>query len=684
MTNILTTATATAQSYIMQDKEHDSIHKEIIRRDPELKIIKNPSAITRYLDHEVIGGHQEFTGPFGKRRYVYMDYTASGRSVSVIENFMANYVLPNYANTHTTTSRTSLQTTLFRDQARDIIRQAVGATEEDEVIFCGSGATTAVHKLVHHCLGSKKKPRKIIAFVGPYEHHSNILPWREAASKVIQIPLDIYGNLDVNFLHAKLKFESEKRSKKDKLLVGCFSAGSNVSGALTDDVLITSIMHQYRGFAFWDYAAAAPHVKIRMNPECGDVGANKDALFFSGHKFLGGPQTPGVLVVKKHTLLNPVPHGAGGGTVLFATRKNHQYLEDIHEREEGGTPDILGSIRLGLVFRMRNCAGINLITELESKYCRKALEHWSIIPEIHILGPSECPRLPIISFMIEHPNSGYYLHHNYIVVLLNDLFGIQCRGGCMCAGPYSQYLLGIKDKLASKYESALQQSHSKYKTNHKCKDNQTIGILLKPGFARLAFSYHSSPVEVDFVIKAVALIAREGWKLLPLYHMSPETSFTFNARKSTNTVSLAHFDAYLSTMSYTTGTAPFFPVKADPMDYNNILDEATSIFRKTSKGYHLGQAVQNEFDELLNEPEALAMKWFLTPLDSFILQMTAKSQPYIRSRKVFSPVKGFDNSFNLLAYKASIPRMIMRVWWKDCSHENLRRFSNSECCVERL
>ncbi|CAL8072604.1 unnamed protein product [Orchesella dallaii] len=607
---------------------------------------------------------------------VYMDHTASGKSLSVIENFIGKYVLPNYANTHTTTSRTSLQTTLFRDQARDIIRQAVGATEKDEVIFCGSGATTAIHKLVHHCLGSKMKPRKLIAFVGPYEHHSNILPWKEAASKVIQIPVDSYGYLDVNFLHTKLKRESSKRSKKEKLLVGCFSAGSNISGALTDDVLITSVMHQYGAFAFWDYAAAAPHVKIRMNPECGDIGANKDAIFFSGHKFLGGPQTPGVLVVKKHMLFNPVPHGVGGGTVLFTTRKRHQYLESAHEREEGGTPDIIGSIRLGLVFRVRNAVGINLITELEAKHCRKALENWRTIPEIHILGSSHSPRLPIISFMIEHLESGYYLHHNFVVALLNDLFGIQCRGGCMCAGPYAQHLLGIKDNLASKYEAALQHSHSKY-----LNDYRTIGNLLKPGFVRLAFSYHSSEDEVDFVIKAVAMIAKKGWKMLPLYHMSSETSaFKFNGRKASNTLALSHFDAYLSAMHHSTGTIPSFPFQEDPMDYNGILKEANVVCQKMAE-FNLGNSVQDEFDELLNEPEALAMKWFLTPLDSFILQMTSKSQPYIKSRKVFSPVNGFVNSFNLLAYNVSIPRMITKVWWND---EDLEKHSVSDCCVEHL
>ncbi|ODM91312.1 putative cysteine desulfurase [Orchesella cincta] len=666
---------------------------EMIRRESDSSSIDYPLALRSSLDYAVIGGHQEFAGPFGKRKYVYMDSTASGRSLSVVENFISNHVLPNYANTHTTTSRTSLQTTLFRDQARDIIRKVVGATDEDEVIFCGSGATAAVHKLVHHCLGPRTKPRKLIVFVGSYEHHSNILPWREAASKVIQVPLDIYGNLDLDFLHAKLKVESEKRSKKEKLIVGCFSAGSNISGALTDDILITSIMHQYGGFAFWDYAAAAPHVQIRMNPGCGGFGAKKDAIFFSGHKFLGGPQTPGVLVVKKHVLLNPVPHGAGGGTVLFTTRKNHQYLESIHEREEGGTPDIIGSIRLGLVVRVRNSVGINLITEVEAGYCWKALQHWNTVPEIHILGSSQSPRLPIVSFMIEHVDSvsnpckliklvcreivvwnlsiscpnltfgnliifqGYFLHHNYVVALLNDLFGIQCRGGCMCAGPYAQHLLGLDDSLASAYESALKKS-----LNDKWDHITKIGTLLKPGFVRVAFSYHSSPEEIDFVIKAVAMIAKIGWKLLPMYHMAPDTSvFTFNGRKVCMLLNVLQLGK-----SHSPDMGSSFPSGTGPIDYPMVLKEAHSIFQKVPKLFHVNQPVQDEFDELLNVPEAKTLKWLLTPLDSLILQTTTKSGAYIKSSKAFSPRKPYyANSLNLLAHKGSIPRMIMKAWLND-------------------
>ncbi|CAL8135090.1 unnamed protein product [Orchesella dallaii] len=666
---------ASQSPIIIPDKKEDVADKEILRGSIESQFSLSPTPteqfslnLNRRLEHAVIGAHQEFFGPFGKRRCIYMDYTASGKSVSTIENFISEHILPNYANTHTTTTRTSLQTTLFRDESRNIIRKVVGATEEDEVIFCGSGATAAIHKLVHHCRGSKMKPRKLIVFVGSYEHHSNILPWREAAAKIIQVPLDIYGNLDIDFLHANLKRENERKSLKKKLIVGCFSAGSNITGALTDDILITSIMHEYGGFAFWDYAAAAPHIKIRMNPSCGMIGAKKDAIFFSGHKFLGGPQTPGVLVVKKHVLFNPVPHGVGGGTVLFSTRKNHQYLDAVHEREEGGTPDIIGSIRLGLVFRLRSAVGINLITKLEAQYCWKALQHWNTVPEIHILGSSHSPRLPIISFMIEHLESGNFLHHNYVVALLNDLFGIQCRGGCMCAGPYAQQLLGINDSLAAAYESVLQNS-LKNKTIDKCNQNHEIGSLLKPGFVRLAFSYHSSEAEVDFVIKAVEMIAKEGWKLLPLYHMSPKTSsFTVRGKKAPNTMSLANFDAclYLSTLNLSPTPPPSTSshLETDPiMDFIIILDEAASIFQDTENLFYTGQSVQDEYEEVLNRPEILAIKWFMTPMESFKFQTTSKSQAYTKRPKVFSPVKRFVSSINLMAHNASIPRMIVKEWW---------------------
>jgi selenocysteine lyase/cysteine desulfurase len=254
-------------------------------------------------------------------------------------------VMPVYGNTHTTTSFCASQISAyryllylllgsmhafkllnysFREESRQVVKKYCGGGPEDEVIFCGSGATAAVHKLVHSI--SKPGDQPPIVILGPYEHHSNVLPWREITKDVFTVAIDSRGYVDMKDLKHILESVHKRAKSEGRRIIGSFSAGSNVTGSLTDDVAVTNLLHKYGGFSFWDFAAAAPHVQIRMNP--GDEkNASKDAIFFSGHKFLGGPQTPGVLVVKKHVLRNPVPHGHGGGTVQFVTRDNHQYVK---------------------------------------------------------------------------------------------------------------------------------------------------------------------------------------------------------------------------------------------------------------------------------------------------------------------------------------------------------------------
>ena len=292
--------------------------------DTKLEIVPSNSShrnkLMAYIDHNVIGKNMEFVSPFGLRRQVYCDYTASGKALQFIENYMLTEVLPSYGNTHTTTSVTSLQTTLFRHEARDVLRNAVGASEDDSVIFVGSGCTGAVHKLING-LNLKQPP---IVFVGASEHHSNLLPWREIAANVTVIQETADGLLDLEDLETALK------SAGPGLKIGCFSAASNVTGTLNPDLAITYLLHSYGALSFWDYAAAAPYVKLSMNPSTPHYPpgmTRKDAMYFSMHKFVGGVQTPGVLVVKKSLMHNQVPNGAGGGTVFFVSREDHRYLQ---------------------------------------------------------------------------------------------------------------------------------------------------------------------------------------------------------------------------------------------------------------------------------------------------------------------------------------------------------------------
>ncbi|EDV21640.1 uncharacterized protein TRIADDRAFT_59846 [Trichoplax adhaerens] len=392
--------------------------------------IQNASVLFQYINSNII--------------VIYCDYTASGKALAFIEDYIRNEVLPMYGNTHTTTTVTSQQTTLYRHEARDIIRSAVNASVNDRVIFTGSGCTGAIHELVH---ALNIDPSKTVIFVGPFEHHSNLLPWRELGTKVIRIAEDERGCVDQKDLNEKLQ---ENKATAFQM-IGCFSAASNITGILVDTDAITMCLHKHGALAFWDYATAAPYTNIDMNPVLTHDDqhlAFKDAIYLSPHKFVGGVGSPvsalklipeGLLIAKKSLFRNPSPAISGGGTVFFVTQQSHRYLEDIEIREEGGTPDIVGSVRASLAFQLKMALTPESIMNREREILKLALAKWSKCPNLLILGNTDVPRLPIFSFLIRHSETKRFLHYNYVCVLLNDLFGIQARGGCACAGPYAEY-----------------------------------------------------------------------------------------------------------------------------------------------------------------------------------------------------------------------------------------------------
>ncbi|KAG1709780.1 tRNA-cytidine(32) 2-sulfurtransferase [Nymphon striatum] len=477
----------------------------------------DPEALFSYLENNIIGRNYQFSGPFGVRNVLYCDYTASGRSLQFIENYISNEVLPAYGNTHTTTSVTSLQTTLFRHEARDIIRNAVNASEYDAVIFVGNGATGGIHKLIH-----AMNPQRPIVFVGPFEHHSNLLPWREISSFVIRIPETSHGLVDAHILEKNLlEYKAYGRQ-----MIGCFSAASNITGTITNVDEISSLLHKHDALALWDYASAAPYLKIDMNPVI--FGENqglayKDAVFISTHKFLGGVGTPGILVAKKSLFHNPVPYESGGGTIFFVSRESHRYLQDVEAREEGGTPDIVGAVRAGLVFQMKEAISNDVILKKDESNISKAMKIWKKVDNLIILGNTDVPKLPIFSFLILHKQSGLFLHHNFVAAVLNDVFGIQCRGGCACAGPYALDLLGINEQLAEQIENHLVEDSRLDRIHLRRKGEYSHREVLRPGFVRLNLPFFMNGESLDFIINAVKLVCEHAWKLLPLYIVNPET-----------------------------------------------------------------------------------------------------------------------------------------------------------------
>ncbi len=541
----------------------------------------------------VIGAEHVVPGPFGPRRVTYADYTASGRSLGFIEDYIRDMVMPLYANTHTESSGTGLQTSRFREDAREIIRRCVNATDDHAVLFVGSGCTGAIDRIIrvlgltiprplddrYHFTDMIPESERPIVFIGPFEHHSNELPWRESIAQVVKIGEDRDGHIDQKQLEAELD-----RYKDHPMLIGSFSAASNVTGILSDTHGVSSLLHRYGALSFWDFAAAAPYVGIDMTPP-DRPDAYKDAIFISAHKLIGGPGTPGLLIARKDLFTNPVPGMPGGGTVAFVRPDSHEYLADIEHREEGGTPAIIESIRAGLVFQLKEAVGSERIRSLEEAFIEKAITSWQANPNIEILGNPDADRLSIVSFVVKH--EGQYLHHNFIVSLLNDLFGIQSRGGCSCAGPYGHALLGIDAE------------HSE-----EIADEVILGCEgIKPGWIRVNLNYFISETVFDFIVEAVNLIATFGWKLLPWYRFDVETAgWEHVDGRGQTPFSLFDIDYSGGFLAYDAA-----PERASDYELASYIDEARSLF----------ESIDPSTGPIADPLQATAsfedLRWFLLP-----------------------------------------------------------------------
>ncbi|SEP68725.1 Selenocysteine lyase/Cysteine desulfurase [Hyunsoonleella jejuensis] len=458
---------------------------------------KQPTRLENYFEkfrNNIVGIDSYFVSPYGRKKIIYADWTASGRLYKPIEEKISKEIGTFVANTHTETSITgSVMTHAYHD-ARTIIKQHVNASQDDVLITVGTGMTGAVNKF-QRILGLKlcenlkentivPEEKRPIIFVSHMEHHSNQTSWLETIARVKVIPSNNEGlpclvkleELLEEFKHVPIKIAA---------ITGC----SNVTGIATNYYEVAKTMHRNNGLCFVDFACSAPYININMHPK--DEDAYLDAITFSPHKFLGGPGSSGVLIFNKKLYKNLVPDNPGGGTVSYTNPwGDHDYIDDIETREDGGTPGFLQAIRIALSIKLKEDMGVQNILDREHELNTIIFERLSKIPNLKILAPEHKDRLGVFSFYIEGA------HYNLIVKLLNDRFGVQTRGGCSCAGTYGHYLLNVDQSTSKSIEAKILEG---------C-------LIERPGWIRMSIHPTMTNDEIDFICDAIAEVAENHTK----------------------------------------------------------------------------------------------------------------------------------------------------------------------------
>lgn len=433
----------------------------------------------------LIGENVQIEGPYGKVPLIYADYVASGRALVQVEDFIRDRVLPYYANTHTQASFCGEFMTRLREAARSEIKRLIGAGPETSVVFTGSGSTAGINRIVGllDLAGLVRQGRKAVVLIGPYEHHSNILPWRETGAEVIEIAEAREGGVDMDDLSRAL----DVAAGADQV-VGSFSAASNVTGILTDVDAVTRLLRSRGAVSVWDYGCAGPYCDMDMKS---GTDAEKDAIVFSAHKFPGGPGASGITVIRDAIVQRATPTLPGGGTVSFVSPWGHVYSGSVAAREEGGTPNVTGDIRAALALLVKEALGQDWLGARQEQLRRRALKVWRRNDRIELLGIPEAPALPIFSFRVRDGQGGL-LHHQFFTRLLSDVTGVQARGGCACAGPYGHRLLGLGKSDSDMTIAALERGEE----------------TAKPGWVRLNLSALMNDAKVDMIINAVDALSR--------------------------------------------------------------------------------------------------------------------------------------------------------------------------------
>lgn len=460
----------------------------------------------QYFRNNIIGNEQFFQSPFGRKKIIYADWTASGRLYRPIEEKLSNQFGPLVANTHTESNYTGKTMTRLYKEAKRIIKNHVNATEDDALFLEGTGMTGALRKIqrmlglfVHEKYKSSNasvQEEKPVVFITHMEHHSNHISWEETICDVVIVPPNSSGEVCPKMLEETIKKYNDRPLK-----IGAFTACSNVTGIETPYHQLSEVMHQHGGICFVDFSASAPYTTINMHPK------NKlealDGIFFSPHKFLGGPGTTGIAILSKKLYETNIPDRPGGGTVNWTNPWGEKaYYSNIEDREDGGTPGFLQAIKIALCISLKEEMGSDLIKEQDERLAKELFERLSKNSEIILLEEEKKKRLPIISFYVEG------ISYRLIVKLLNDVHGIQVRGGCSCAGTYGHYLLNIDREKSKRITDELD------------KGNDSV----KPGWVRISLHPTMTIREVHYIADAVIDVVEQVNNYQKAYFYCPETN----------------------------------------------------------------------------------------------------------------------------------------------------------------
>jgi len=577
-------------------------------------MIQNTPLEFSFLRRELIGADAPIETPFGERLMVYADYTASGRCLCFVENYLRQ-LQRIYANSHTEDDISGRSMTQLLKEAEESIKRSVNAGISGRIISVGSGATGAIDKLqqligvslppvtrlqlgklLENALGAEKlgifkrylRENQPIVFVGPYEHHSNEISWRENLATVVTVRLDSEGGIDLKHLEELLQDPAYQGRKR----IGSFSAASNVTGIISPVHEIAVLLHRYDAIACFDYAASAPYVQIDMNPveDEYDGDASLDAIFISPHKFLGGPGSIGVLVFNERLYHRELPPTvSAGGTVDYVGPANQDFIDRIEEREKPGTPGVLQVLKAAMVFEVKDNVTTARIGEREHELLEKIFSRWLDNPAIEILGNQDpTKRVGIISFNIKsntgNSDGSQYLHPKFITTLLNDLFGIQTRAGCSCAGPYGHRLLDIDEETSEEYRSCVVAGFS--------------GI--KPGWCRISMHYVMDDLEVDFLLDSVDFVARYGGLFLRLYDFD---LYDGSWSKKDDPTRLQRFSLEAA-LEASMGEEMPMPHEERQNRYASYLEEALRLAKKLQKQ---NPSVEHELGGTLGELQFFAL-----------------------------------------------------------------------------